>query len=190
MLHAMQLGVGLLLAVLALALPALAHKQHWRLIGEDWRQPLRLACGVLTEELGSSLIYNSNIVLPPGSAVTAFVAGATAPTVAQVQASQVPSHEVQIFWADVDGEVTVTTNWGAAGLLGATNAIMVANAARIQCILVKLLGGATATESSFGTSFTFGLTNTNSVTVTKVNVGTGGGGTYKLTLRLPHSTGF
>ncbi len=135
----------------------------------------------------SSIVYNSNIILPPGCTVGAFVAGATAPTVAQVQASQVPTQNAQVFWADADGAVTVTHNWGAAGLLGATNAIMVANAAFIQVSLIKVLGSG----SSFATSFTFGLTgSTNSITITNNSVGTGSGGTYQLTMRLPYSAGF
>ena len=137
----------------------------------------------------SSIVYNSNITYPPGCTVAAFTAGATAPTVAQVQASQVPTQNAQIFWADADGAVTVTHNWGAAGMLGATNALMVAAAAFIQCSLIKVLGG--ASDSSFATNFTYGLTgNTNSITITKVGVGTGQGGTYQLTMRLPYSQSF
>lgn len=137
----------------------------------------------------SSIVYNSNINYPPGCTVAAFAAGATAPTVAQVQASQVPTQNAQIFWADGDGAVTVTHNWGAAGLLGATNAQMVANAAFIQASLIKVLGG--ASDSSFATNFTFGLTgNTNSITIVKVGVGAGQGGTYQLTMRLPYSASF
>ena len=137
----------------------------------------------------SSIVYNSNIAYPPGCTVAAFVAGATAPTAAQVQASGIVTQSAQIFWADADGAVTVTHNWGAAGLLGATNALMVANAAYIQCSLLKILGG--ASDSSFATNFTWGLTgNTNSITITKVGVGTGQGGTYQLTMRLPYSASF
>ncbi len=189
--YAIQFGVALV-ALLMLALPALAHRQHWTLIREDWRYPIRRLFGILTEELGSSIVYNSNITYPPGCTTAAFAAGATAPTVAQVIASQLPTQNAQIFWADVDGAVTVTHNWGAAGLLGNTNALMLAAAAFIQVSLVKILGGVAATESSFATSFTFGLTgNTNSITITKVNtLGTGGGGTYQLTMRLPYSAGF
>jgi hypothetical protein len=144
---------------------------------------------LLLSELGSSIVYNSNIQLPPGSTVPAFAAGATAPTVAQVIASQVPTQNAQIFWADGDGAVTITHNWGAAGLLGATNAQMIAAAAFIQCSLVKVLGG--ASDSSFATNFTYGLTgNTNSITITKVGIGTGQGGTYQLTMRLPYSASF
>lgn len=187
--YAIQFGVALA-ALLVLALPALAHKYHWTVIREDWRAPLRVLLGVLHEELGSSIVYNSNITYPPGCTVAAFAAGATAPTAAQVQASQVPTQNAQIFWADADGAVTVTHNWGAAGLLGATNALMVANAAFIQVELFKVLGGAVATES-FASNFTFGLTgNTNSITITKNGTQTGSGGTYQLTMRLPYSASF
>jgi hypothetical protein len=41
-----------LVALLVTVLPALAHKQHWNVIREDWRYPLRLMFGVLSEELG------------------------------------------------------------------------------------------------------------------------------------------
>ena len=78
---------------------------------------------------------------------------------------------------------------GAAGLLGSTNALMLAAAAFIQIGLVKVLGG--GSDSSFATNFTFGLTgNTNSITITKNSIGTGSGGTYQLTMRLPYSAGF
>ncbi len=137
----------------------------------------------------SSIVYNSNISYAPGSTVAAFAAGATAPTAAQIQASQVPTQNAQIFWADADGAVVVTHNWGAAGLLGVTNAQMLAAAAFIQAGLVKVLGG--GSDSSFATNFTFGLTaNTNTITITKNSIGTGSGGTYQLTMRLPYSAGF
>jgi hypothetical protein len=174
---------ALLVAVLALALPALANRQHWRLISEAWRTPLRLALGLLQEELGVSVLYTSNIPLPPGSAVTAFTSGATAPTVAQVTGSQVPAQQAQIFWADSDatGQV-ITHNWGAAGLLNSTQAI------NLQVWHIKLLGG--GSDSSFATQFTYGLTNTNSITMTKIGNGTGSGGTYNVYMRLPYSQSF
>lgn len=137
----------------------------------------------------SSIVYNSNITYPPGCTVAAFAAGATAPTAAQVQASQVPTQNAQVFFADVDGAVTITHNWGGAGLLGSTNALMLAAAAFIQASIIKVLGG--AADSSFATNFTWGLTaNTNSITLTKLGNGPGQGGTYQVTLRLPASPGF
>ncbi len=53
--------------------------------------------------------------------------------------------------------------------------------------MAKALGG--ASDSSFATNFTFGLSNTNQVYITKVGVGTGQGGTYNVWLRYPHSIG-
>lgn len=187
---AIYYGAVLLLGLLALALPALVHQEHRVFLRETWRVPLRVVFRhFVVSEMGSSIVYNSNIVLPPGSTVTAFASGATAPTAAQVQGSQVPTQNAQVFWADADGAVTITHNWGAAGLLGATNALMLAAAAFIQVNLVKVLGG--AADSSFATNFTFGLTaNTNSITITKLGNGAGQGGTYQLTMRLPHSLGF
>lgn len=191
-------AVGLLVgALLASVLPALLHwkqfqtPEHFGLMRPDYRGPgwLNAVRGFLVGELGSAINYLGPINLPPGSGVTAFTSGATAPTAAQVQGGSPPALYADVFFADADGAVNVVHNWGAAGLLGATNAAMIANAAFIQVIVMKTLGG--ASDSSFATNFTFGLAgNTNQITITKIGNGTGQGGTYRVCMRLPFSASF
>ncbi len=101
----------------------------------------------------------------------------TAPTGAQ--ASQIPELAAQVFFADGDGAVVITHNWGLPNSFPTW--------LWPQVFFNKSLGG--ASDSSFATNFTFGLTNTNSVTMTKIGLGTGQGGTYNVYLRRPHSAG-
>ena len=160
-------GVALLLALLVSALPALVHRQHLFVIREDWRHPLRLAFGVLQETLGVVVVTYSN---PLQGAPTT-----TAPTGSQ--AALMPEIAAQVFFADTDAQAVIVHNWGyavsAPGFLDP------------QVFFNKSLGG--ASDSSFATNFTFGLTNTNSVTMNKIGVGTGSGGTYNVYLRKPYS---
>ncbi len=156
-----------LLALLAIALPALAHSQHRALIREDWRHPLRLLFGVLQSELGTVVVtYCTPIMGTPGT---------TAPT--SNQASQVVEQQAQIFWADTDTQAIFVHNWGLPNSFPTF--------LWPQVIINKSLGG--ASDSSFATNFTVGLTNTNQVYITKVGVGTGQGGTYNVYLRRPFS---
>jgi len=162
-----------LLAVLALALPALAHKEHWLVMRESWRYPLRILLGVLESELGTVTVTYCHPIL--GAPTT------TAPTAAQ--AAQIVELAATVFFADTDTQATITHNWGAAGKC--PNSYQ--NWLWPQVFFVKALGG--ASDSSFATNITFGLTNTNSVTMNKVGIGTGQGGTYNVYLRVPHSIG-
>jgi len=96
---------------------------------------------------------------------------ATAPTA--VQASQTITQTALVFFADSDTQAVVTTNWGLPASAPFFGFPMI--------WMIKQLGG--ASDSSFATNFTFGITNTNSVTINKIGNGTGSGGTYLLTLR-------
>jgi hypothetical protein len=95
------------------------------------------------------------------------------------QASQVPEQQAQVFWADADTQAIFVHNWGLPNSFPTW--------LWPQCFVNKSSGG--ASDSSFATNFTFGLTNTNQVYITKVGVGTGQGGTYNVYLRRPHSAG-
>lgn len=160
-------GAVLLLSFLALALPALAHKEHWKLIRREWRAPLRILCGVWEEELGVVVI---SYLFPTGGNNT------TPPTAAQ--AAQVPTQTAQVFFADTDAQAVIVHNMQ----LGASAPFFLFP----EVIITKSLGG--ASDTSFFTNFTFGLTNTNSITINKP-VGTGTGGTYNVVIRRPHSVG-
>jgi hypothetical protein len=152
-----------LLAVLALALPALAHKQHWEVIREDWKRPLRLVIGVLQDELGVVVVTYCHPLL--GAPTT------TAPTAAQ--ASQMNELAAQVFFADTDTQAVITHNMGLPNSFPTW--------LWPQVFFNKSLGG--GSDSSFATNFTFGLTNTNSVTMNKIGIGTGQGGTYNVYIR-------
>jgi hypothetical protein len=156
-----------LLAVLALALPALAHKQHWAVIREDWRRPLRLMLLVLHEDLGVVVVTYCHPIL--GAPTT------TAPTAAQ--AAQMNELAAQVFFADGDTQAVITHSMGLPNSFPTW--------LWPQVFFNKSLGG--GSDSSFATNFTFGLTNTNSVTMNKIGIGTGQGGTYNVYIRKPWS---
>lgn len=160
------LGVALV-ALLVVLLPALAHKEHRNLIREEWRSPLRLLFGVLTEELGVVVVTYCHPVL--GAPTT------TAPTGAQ--AAQIQELTAQVFFADADTAAVITHNWGLPNSFPTW--------LWPQCFIAKVLGA----SGDVFQAFTFGLTNTNSVTVTKGNTTAGGGGTYNVYIRRPHSIG-
>ena len=159
-------GVALL-ALLVMVLPALAHKQHWNVIRDDWRDPLRMLFGVLTDELGASILY----------AAPTF--SATAPTAAQ--SSNFPTLVAQITFADGDTTIPFVHNWGAVmGPSAPTYGYPEINAYWLS---------QTASPASFQSSLTFGITNTNQVTINKTSVGVGSGGVLIVNLRRPHSIG-
>ena len=159
---AAQYGAWLLLAVLALALPALSHKYHRQVIREDWRRPLRLLLGLLESELGVVVVTYTWPILTTGTTTVA-------PTASQM--ASVPVLTAQVFFADTDTIATVVHNWGLPGSFNTAGFPIV--------IMTKSLGG--ASDSSFATNFTIGL-STNSVTINKIGLGTGQGGTYFVTL--------
>lgn len=153
---------AVLLALLALSLPALAHKQHWNVIREDWRDPLARLFGVLHEELGVSIVYTW-----PGSG-SGGAGGATPPT--HAQANLVPVQTAQVFMADADTEAIIVHNRGLqSSFPGWLYPIIV---------LTKALGA--STDTSFATQFTFGKANTNQVYMTKPAGALGG--TYDVAL--------
>jgi hypothetical protein len=169
MLHFSYTGVALFLSLLASALPALIHREHREYLRGEWANPLRLLLGLMTETSGVVVVtYCSSILGAPTT---------TAPTGAQ--ASQIPEISAQVFFADADTAAVIVHNWGTAA---SSPAFL-----NPQVFFNKSLGG--ASDSSFATNFTFGLTNTNSVTMVKNSVGTGSGGTYNVYLRRPHSIG-
>jgi hypothetical protein len=160
---------AVLMALLMSVVPALVHREHRNFIRESWRHPLRLALGVLTGELGLVVVTYCHPIL--GAPTT------TAPTASQ--ASQIPELAAQVFFADGDTAAVISHNWGLPNSFPTW--------LWPQVFFNKSLGG--ASDSSFATNFTFGLTNTNSVTMTKIGNGTGQGGTYNVYLRRPHSIG-
>jgi hypothetical protein len=159
-----------LMALLVMLLPALAHKQHWNVIREDWRHPLRIVFGVLHEELGVAVVTyiskfgNTGTTTPPTAAEANFL-------VTQV---------AQVFLADTDTEAIMVHNWG--GALGPS----FASFGFPIVIMNKILGaGAAPNGPSVATNFTFGLGNSNQVYIEKA-VGAAGG-TFLVYLMLPHS---
>ena len=154
--------------VLALLLPALAHREHRDVIRRSWADPLGLLRGLWLEEVGVVVI---TYLFPTGAA------NATPPTA--IQASQVPTQTAQVFFADTDAQAVVVHNMQ----LGPSAPFFLFP----EIIMTKSLGG--GSDSSFATNFTFVLTNTNSITINKLSVGTGSGGTYNLVIRRPHSIG-
>lgn len=160
-------GVALF-ALLVMVLPALAHKQHWNVIREDWRYPLRLIFGVLTSELGAvTVTYYIR------GSMTQVNGSTTAPTAAQ--ASQVQKQSAIIVFGTVDDILGLFThNWG-----------LDASAPTYQEPEVLM------EPISFGTTswplITFWRANTNVLQVMK-RAGDKET-TIMVTLRRPHSTG-
>jgi len=98
----------------------------------------------------------------------------TAPTALNARGLRVQTATVS--FTDTDTQAVITHNMGAAGLLPASFASF-----NYPIFFVnKLLGG--ASETSFGTDFTFGLANSNSITMNKISVGAGSGGTWLITI--------
>jgi hypothetical protein len=98
-----------LVALLVTVLPALAHKQHWNVIREDWRYPLRLVFGVLSEELGAVTV--AYFVRGGGVVINN---SQTPPT--QTQAQQVMKQSAVCVFGTVDDVLALFThNWGLDG---------------------------------------------------------------------------
>ena len=162
-------GAVLLLALLASVLPALAHKEHWVVMREAWRAPLRLLLGVLTEELGA---VTTGYYVRGGGGVT--IMGSPTPATA-AQASQVQRQTAVITFGLLgDSAATFTHNWGLD---------VSAPVYRDPEILWDLVSTGLTTYTPL---IAFDRSNTNSVIVTK----TGGDAcVVVVTLRRPHSTG-
>jgi hypothetical protein len=91
----------LLVAMLAMAFPALCHKRHYEVIRDSWRRPLALFFGLIGETLGTVT-------------VTYFypVAGTVAPT--QAVMAQHNVLVAQVFMDTSDTVATVTHNFNLA----------------------------------------------------------------------------
>ena len=160
-----------LVALLVTVLPALAHKQHWNVIREDWRRPLRLVFGVLTEELGvvtvTYYIRGGNVVINGST---------TVPTATQANQVMKQSAIVQ-FGADADIDASFTHNWGldisAPGFFEPE-------------VFIAALSQTTA--GTWMPCFTFDWTNTNVLAIHKLSF-LNTAGKYVVTLRRPHSMG-
>jgi hypothetical protein len=158
---------AVLLAVLALALPALAIQfKHGKSALSFMRPRGRFLWDLVASELGVTVTYfskfgNVNTTTPPTA----------------IEANFLPCQVAQVFFADTDTEAIVIHNWG--GLLGPSFATFL-----FPIVIMDKVLGAAAT--SFATNFTFGLGNSNQVYIEKP-IGTGTGGTYNVYLLLPHS---
>jgi hypothetical protein len=153
-----------LIALLAMLLPALAHKQHWNVIREGWRYPLRLGLGVLESELGVIVVTYCTPIL--GAPSVTAITGA--------QAAQVSEQQAQIFWADADTGALFVHNWGLPSSY--------ATWLWPQIFMTQALGGSDSLPG-----FTFGISNSNSVSITKSLTAAGSGGTWNVYLRRPYS---
>ncbi len=160
-------GAVLLLGLLALALPALAHTQHWTVMRADWRDPRRLIFGFWREEWGTAVITYCWPGGPTGRTITAPTPSA---------AAGVTEMTVIVSMADADTSAVVVHNWGLP--------------ASFPSFLFPLV---TYTQDTIGVgpstdlaTLTFDLTNTNQVTITKVNA-LGSGGSFRVFLSRPHS---
>jgi hypothetical protein len=160
-------GVALL-ALLVMVLPALAHKQHWNVIREDWRYPLRLVFGVLNEELGAVTV---TYYVRGGN--TLINGSTTAPTAAQ--ASQVMKQSAIVVFG-VAGDIATalfTHNWGLdASAPGYYEP---------EVIMEPL------TNSTSWPAFSFYRVNSNVLQVMRPT--TDAASTILVTLRRPHSMG-
>jgi len=169
-----QLILSAAIALLfTLMLPALVRPSHlryhiWR-ISRPWR------VGILLRRLAWD---TSGVVAITYSSPFAGNGTTTAPTA--IQASQLPTQTAQVFFADTDTQAVIVHNWGLGGSFPSF--------LFPEIMYYKALGG--ASETSFGTDFTFGISNTNSVTMNKISVGVGSGGTWNVIMRRPYSPYF
>jgi hypothetical protein len=159
-------GVALI-ALLVMVLPALAHKQHWNVIRDDWRDPLRMLFGVLSEELGAV-----TVTYYVAGGLTRINGSTTAPTAAQ--ASEVYKQQAIVtFGVTADVQALFTHNWGLS-----------ASAPTYQD--PEVLFEPISTTTSWP-CITFWRANTNVLSINKV--GTDAPTTVMVTLRRPHSMG-
>ena len=155
-----------LMALLVMLLPALAHKQHWNVIREDWRRPLRQLLGALNEEFGYSVIY-----CWPGGA-----SGPTATNPTAAAASQVNMQQALVALGDAETFALFTHNWG----LPASFPTFL-----FPVVMYRQSDIGTGPSTQLG-NLTFILSNTNGVGIQKV-AGVGSGGSFIVTLLRPTS---
>ena len=152
-------GVALF-ALLVMVLPALAHKQHWNVIREGWRDPLRLMFGILSEELGAVTVTYY---------IDEQVAGSVTPPTGAMASTVTKQSAVVVFGVTADIQALFTHNWG-----------MGASAGFYQ--QPQVLFEPISTTTSWP-CVTFWRTNSNVLSVNKV--GTDGPTTVMVTLRRP-----
>lgn len=164
-------GAVLMLALLALALPALAFKQHWVVIREYYRRPLRaVLAGMFGELVFSEAGYTVTYCWPGGASGQST----TAPTA--YQASQVNMMTAAVAIGDAETFALFTHNWGLP--------------ASFPSFLFPVI---TYRQGDIGTgpstqlgNLTFNISNTNVITINKL-AGVGNGGTFIVTLLKPTS---
>lgn len=162
--------MGALTALFTLMLPALTSPQHFRY------HLKRLALGLRGFSF-RDLFWNEAGVTITYTSVFTGNGSATAPTA--IQASALLVQTAEVFFADADATATITHNWGSV-----TSFPPPASWAAFLLPYLsyyKLLGG--ASDASFATEFTFGISNTNSITMNKIGNGTGSGGTWAVIMR-------
>ncbi len=158
----------LVLALLALAMPALAFTQHRVMIRKrgfprfNWLNIARF----MASELGTTITY----CWPGGPTGNTT----TAPTAAA--ASMVTEQTVKVAMGDTETSAVIVHNWG---LPASAPSFLFPLVAYYQ----DTIGVGPSTDLA---TLTFDLTNTNQVTITKLN-GVGTGGTFRVFLARPHS---
>lgn len=160
-------GAVLLLALLALALPALAFKQHRSFIKQEWRRPLR---ALFAELAFGDAGYTVTYCWPGGASGQST----TAPTA--IQASQVNLQTALVAMGDSETFALFTHNWGLP--------------ASFPTFLFPLIhyhqadiGVGPSTQLG---NLTFNISNTNVITINKL-AAVGSGGTFVVTLMRPHT---
>lgn len=162
-------GAVLILALLALALPALAHKEHWTAIRTFYRRKgwsLRAWRELLIAEGGYLVTY-----CWPGGASGPTTTGPT-----QIQASQVNLQTAAVAIGDAETFAYFTHNWG----LGASFPTFL-----FPLIMYRQSDIGTGPTTAIA-ALTFNISNTNVVIINKV-AGVGNGGTFIVTLMRPES---
>jgi hypothetical protein len=159
-----------LLAVLALALPALIIRSQYGPGPLKWMRPTKglFVWDLIQSELGVTITYlskftNTGTSIPPTAA----------------QASQLNAQVAQISLTDTETQAIIVTNWGI--LLGPS----FASFGWPVVVGPDDITSTAARSNSFATGFTFGLGNSNQVYINKL-VGAPGG-TYIVWLFLPTS---
>lgn len=164
---AIYLGLALFAALITL-LPALVHSEHRNVIREAWRRPLRLALGVLSEELGAVTV---TYYIRGG--VARINGSTTGPTAAQ--ASEVYRQQAVIVFGVVgDTTALFTHNWGL-------------DASGPGYFAPEILFEPISTGTTSWPLITFYRGNTNVLVVGKVAGDTAT--TVLVSLRRPHSVG-
>jgi hypothetical protein len=165
---AIYLGLALFALFITLAFP-LAHKEHWVVMRESWRLPLRVALRqFMLDELGAvTVTYYDR------GGVARINGSTTAPTASQASELQKQSALV-VFGVTADAQALFTHNWGL-------------DASAPGYFEPELLMVEPQSVTTYFPLLTFDRTNTN---VFKINKpATDAPTTVLITLRRPHSMG-